>query len=94
MTPEFATLRFTRRHGYARAFDVALLDNTWLLAAIWMSLAFIGALISIRFKVSAALIEIVLGILAGNLIALKTNNWIDFVAGFGSIMLIRRPRRD
>jgi len=69
------------------AFNAALLDNTWLLAAIWMSLAFLGALISIRFKVSAALIEIVLGIIAGNLIALKTNTWIDFVAGFGSIML-------
>ena len=68
-------------------FNAALIDNTWLLAAVWMSLAFIGALVSIRFKVSAALIEIVLGIIAGNFIALKTNSWIDFVAGFGSIML-------
>jgi len=68
-------------------FNASMLDNTWLIAAIWMALAFIGALISIRFKISAALIEIVLGMLAGNLIALKTNTWIDFVAGFGSIML-------
>jgi len=64
-----------------------ILGDTWLLAAIWMGLALIGALVSIRLKISAALIEIVLGILAGNLIALKTNTWIDFVAGFGSIML-------
>jgi Kef-type K+ transport system membrane component KefB len=68
-------------------FNAALVDNTWLLAAIWMSLAFVGAIVSIRLKVSAALIEIILGIIAGNLIALKTNTWIDFVAGFGSIML-------
>jgi len=65
----------------------AVLDNTWLLAAIWMGLAFAGALVSIHLKISAALIEIALGVLAGNLIALRTNTWIDFIAGFGSIML-------
>ena len=62
-------------------------QDTWLLAAVWMALAFAGALISIRFRISAALVEIVLGIIAGNLIALQTNTWIDFVAGFGAIML-------
>ncbi|MFZ1017698.1 MAG: hypothetical protein WAN39_07505, partial [Candidatus Cybelea sp.] len=35
----------------------------------------------------AALVEIFVGMLAGNLIALRTNAWIDFVAGFGSILL-------
>jgi Kef-type K+ transport system membrane component KefB len=35
----------------------------------------------------AALVEIVAGMLAGNLIALHTTLWIDFVAGFGSILL-------
>lgn len=68
-------------------FNASLLDNIWLLAAIWMTLAVVGALLAIRFKISAALVEIVLGILAGNFIALRTNTWIDFVAGFGSIML-------
>jgi len=68
-------------------FILAHLDNVWLIAAIWMGLAFLGALISIRFKISAALVEIILGVAAGNLIALRTNTWIDFVAGFGSIML-------
>lgn len=68
-------------------FHMAALDNTWLLAAIWMAFAFVGALLAIRFKISAALIEILLGVLAGNFIALATNTWIDFIAGFGSIML-------
>ena len=67
--------------------NIAALDNTWLLAAVWMALAFLGALLAIRFKISAALIEIVLGIAAGNFITLSTNTWIDFIAGFGSIML-------
>lgn len=68
-------------------FDVSALQNMWLIAAIWMALAFVGSLISIRFGIAAALIEIMLGILAGNFIALRSNVWIDFIAGFGSIML-------
>jgi Kef-type K+ transport system membrane component KefB len=66
-----------------------LLDtsNMWMVAAVWMLLAALGAFIAIRVKMPAALIEIVLGMLAGNLIALRTNAWIDFVAGFGSILL-------
>ncbi len=68
-------------------FNASVLENTWLIAALWMVLAFIGALISVRLKISAALVEIALGMLAGNLIALTTNSWIDFIAGFGSIML-------
>ena len=67
--------------------DSSSLSNIWFIAATWMGLALIGALIAIRFRVSAALVEIVLGILAGNFIALRTNTWIDFIAGFGSILL-------
>lgn len=59
----------------------------WPTAAVWMGLAFAAALLSIRFRIPAALAEIVLGVVAGNLIALQTNMWIDFIAGFGSIML-------
>lgn len=61
--------------------------NTWLVAAAWMGLAFAGAVIATRLKISAALIEIILGMIAGNLIALQTNTWVDFIAGFGSIVL-------
>src|ERR1022692_1559941 len=68
-------------------FDVSALQNMWLVAAMWMALAFLGSLISIRFGIAAALIEIMLGIVAGNFIALRSNVWIDFIAGFGSIML-------
>jgi Kef-type K+ transport system membrane component KefB len=68
-------------------FDVSALQNTWLIAAIWMGVAFIAALVSIRLRIAAALVEIGLGMIAGNLIALATNTWIDFIAGFGAIML-------
>jgi Kef-type K+ transport system membrane component KefB len=63
------------------------LDNMWLVAGVWMLLAAVSAFVAIRIKMPAALVEIVIGIIAGNLIALRTNAWIDFVAGFGSILL-------
>jgi Kef-type K+ transport system membrane component KefB len=59
----------------------------WLTAGIWMSLAAASGFVAIRLKMPAALVEIIAGMLAGNLIALHTNAWIDFVAGFGSILL-------
>lgn len=62
-------------------------DNMWTIAAIWMALASISAILAIRLKMAAALVEIMIGILAGNLIGLRTNTWIDFIAGFGSILL-------
>ncbi|HXB83993.1 MAG TPA: cation:proton antiporter [Candidatus Acidoferrum sp.] len=66
-----------------------LLDssNMWMVAGAWMLLAAISAFVAIRIKMPAALVEIIVGMLAGNLIALRTNAWIDFVAGFGSILL-------
>lgn len=62
-------------------------NNIWMVAGAWMLLAAVSAFIAIRIKMPAALVEIIVGMLAGNLIALRTNAWIDFVAGFGSILL-------
>jgi Kef-type K+ transport system membrane component KefB len=61
--------------------------NIWTVACVWMTLAALSAFVAVRIKMPAALVEIIVGILAGNLIALRTNAWIDFVAGFGSILL-------
>jgi Kef-type K+ transport system membrane component KefB len=62
-------------------------DNMWLIAGVWMTLAAVSGFIAIRVKMPAALVEIIVGMIAGNLIFLRTNGWIDFVAGFGSILL-------
>jgi len=62
-------------------------ENFWLVAAVWMGLALLGSLISIRFAISAALVEILLGVIAGNVIHLQPTPWINFIAGFGSILL-------
>jgi len=81
MAPIYITLRWE--------FFMHIIDNgnMWTVAAVWMTLAAISAFLAIRFKMAAALVEIIIGMLAGNLIGLHTNAWIDFVAGFGSILL-------
>jgi len=44
-----------------------MLDNIWFIAAVWMGLALLASLISIRTGISVALIEIVVGVVVGNL---------------------------
>lgn len=65
-----------------------LLSNTWIIAAIWIGLAFIASLISVRFGISVALVEIIVGVIAGNFLGIhQTNQWIDFLAALGSVVL-------
>jgi len=76
------------------------MENSWGIAAVWMGLALLASLLSIRFNLSVALVEILVGIVAGNVAhlldhyqvfgmvwELKANEWIAFLAGFGSILL-------
>jgi Kef-type K+ transport system membrane component KefB len=69
------------------------LDNIWYVAAIWMGLAFVASLISIRTGISVALIEILVGVIAGNIAfagghhILKTTEWTNFLALLGSGVL-------
>src|SRR5256714_2849211 len=44
-----------------------MLSNVWFIACIWMGLALIASLISIRAGISVALVEILIGLVAGNL---------------------------
>jgi Kef-type K+ transport system membrane component KefB len=68
-------------------------ENIWYVAAIWMGLAFIASLISIRVGISVALIEIVVGVIVGNIHfhggqhILQTTDWINFLAMLGSGVL-------
>lgn len=65
-----------------------MLSNTWIIAAIWIGLAFIASLISIRLGISVALVEIIVGVIAGNFLGIhQTNQWIDFLASLGSVVL-------
>ena len=63
------------------------MDNVYFVAAAWMGLALIASLVSIRLGISVALVEIFVGILAGNFGGLETTPWIDFLATFGAGLL-------
>jgi len=63
------------------------MENIWLDSALWLGLALLASLISIRVAISVALIEIVVGALAGNTIGLHITEWVNFLAGFGAILL-------
>lgn len=51
------------------------------------ALTFLASLISIRLGLSAAIIEISLGVMAGNLLGVKQLDWVKYIAGFGGILL-------
>jgi len=62
-------------------------NNIYTVAAIWIGLAFLASLISIRFGLSVALAEILLGVFGGNVLQIAPNEWINFLASFGSVLL-------
>lgn len=61
--------------------------NVWFIASAWMLLAFLASVISIRIGVSVALLEIGIGILAGNFAGFHATEWISFLATFGAGLL-------
>ena len=63
------------------------MEKVWLLSALWIGLALCASLISIWSAISVALIEIMIGAVAGNIIGLPLTPWIDYLAGFGAILL-------
>jgi Kef-type K+ transport system membrane component KefB len=63
------------------------MTDVWLASALWLGLALAASLISIRLALSVALVEIVVGAVAGNFIDLELTQWVDFLAGFGAILL-------
>ncbi len=69
--------------------------QTFLLAGIWLGLALLSTILSARLKIATALSEIFVGIFAhlilvtwiGSTILAPDTDWIQFLAGTGSIFL-------
>ena len=57
------------------------------LAAVLAAVVLIASVISVELGVTVALLELTLGVAAGNLLHLQTQDWLDFIAKFGSIVL-------
>jgi Kef-type K+ transport system membrane component KefB len=63
------------------------MENVWLASALWLGLALIASMLSIWVAMSVALTEIVVGAIGGNLVGLPLAPWVNYLAGFGAILL-------
>jgi Kef-type K+ transport system membrane component KefB len=63
------------------------MDNIWFASAVWIGLALAASVMQNWVAVSIALLEIIIGAVAGNLIDLTLTPWINYLAGFGAILL-------
>jgi Kef-type K+ transport system membrane component KefB len=61
--------------------------DSLLIAAILGLLILIASMVSVELGISVAIIEIALGVLAGNFLGVTTTPWIDFIAAIASIVL-------
>src|SRR5713226_400941 len=56
-------------------------------AVVASVLILMSSMVSVEIAISVALIEITVGVLAGNFLGLTSPPWMDFLASFGSIVL-------
>jgi len=56
-------------------------------AALVASAIAIAAVLSVRFRISSAIFEVVAGIILGSILGVKIESWLDFLGTFGGLML-------
>ncbi len=65
--------------------------NLYYVAAIWLGMALLASMVSVRIAVPVALVEIVVGALAGNIPGIKEHvqqtSYTTFLASIGSVLL-------
>jgi Kef-type K+ transport system membrane component KefB len=57
------------------------------LAAVMGGVILLASILSVELGVTVALIELTLGVFVGNVFHLQSQEWLDFIAKFGSIVL-------
>jgi Kef-type K+ transport system membrane component KefB len=63
------------------------MEEFWLQALIPFTLAPISSLIFLGLAISAALIDPIVGIVAGNTIHCDVKPWVNFLVSFGAVIL-------
>jgi Kef-type K+ transport system membrane component KefB len=63
------------------------MENIWLASALWIGLALVASALQNWVAVSIALLEILVGAVAGNIVPMPLTPWINYLAGFGAILL-------
>jgi Kef-type K+ transport system membrane component KefB len=56
-------------------------------AAILVALALVASMVSVELGVTVALVELGLGVVAGNVFSLEPESWLDLIAAFASVVL-------
>jgi Kef-type K+ transport system membrane component KefB len=57
------------------------------LAAVLAAVVLVASMLSVELGVTVALLELTLGVFAGNVFHLQSQEWLDFIAKFASIVL-------
>ena len=57
------------------------------LSAVLAAAVLVASIVSVELGVTVALLELTLSVAAGNVFHLQTQDWLDFIAKFGSIVL-------
>lgn len=63
------------------------MDQLWWNLFVWLSLALVASLLSFRLGISVALVELLVGIAAGNTIRPAVTEWVTFLASVGAVIL-------
>lgn len=63
------------------------MDRLWWDFSVWIFLALLASLISFRIGVSVALVELLVGIAAGNTLHPAVTPWVTFLASLGALVL-------
>jgi Kef-type K+ transport system membrane component KefB len=61
--------------------------TSFQLAAVLAAVVLIASVLSVELGITVALLELTLGVVAGNLFHLQSQEWLDFIAKFASIVL-------
>lgn len=61
--------------------------NELINASILTAIVFVAGMISIELGISAAIIEIILGVFAGNVLHISPTSWLMFLASIGGVLL-------
>ncbi|MBI2953773.1 MAG: cation:proton antiporter [Chloroflexi bacterium] len=62
------------------------MEDQWIALAV-SALALLASVVSVELGLSIAIVEIILGVIAGNVLGLHSTPWIDFLASFAGILL-------
>jgi Kef-type K+ transport system membrane component KefB len=63
------------------------LDNPLYVAMVLSILILLASMISVKLGVTVAVVEIALGVVAGNALGIDPPEWLDFLATFASVVL-------